>query len=337
MAQMGVVVLAHGSRGERGISEVPEALDRITRGLRPLLSQDVEIMGAALQFNRPNLEEAAEMLISRGANLVVVAPYFLFFGRHLTEDIPRIIQGLKKAHPDKRFIVTDNLGLDDYFIDLIARRIAYACPDLGPDTRPASCSPASIEEQSMEIVERFLPHELAGDERIITRRMVHASGDPFLATLVKFSPSAASSGREAIAAGRPIFTDVRMVAAGINSHLVETLGCSLFCALDEPHRQGEDKGLTRAASAMYGLEPRLNSAIVAIGNAPTALFAIIDMIDQDRVAPALVVGMPVGFVQALESKAELMKRRIPFITVEGTRGGSALAAAAVNALLKLSE
>ena len=130
---------------------------------------------------------------------------------------------------------------------------------------------------------------------------------------------------------------MRMVAAGINTRLAEGHGCSLCCALDEPQpMQSANTALTRAASAMYGLETRLNSAIVAIGNAPTALLALIDMIDQGRIAPALVVGMPVGFVQALESKAELIKRRIPFITVEGTRGGSALAAAAVNALLRLS-
>jgi precorrin-8X/cobalt-precorrin-8 methylmutase len=125
-----------------------------------------------------------------------------------------------------------------------------------------------------------------------------------------------------------------MLAAGINRHLAEACRCSIFCALDE--NKGLNPDTTRAAAAMRHLGKRLNGAIVAIGNAPTALLALLGLIDNNGVKPALVVGMPVGFVQAKESKDELMKRDIPHITIDGTRGGSALAVATVNALLKIA-
>jgi precorrin-8X/cobalt-precorrin-8 methylmutase len=179
---------------------------------------------------------------------------------------------------------------------------------------------------------------MSAEERSMTKRVVHASGDPQVASLIKFSPSAISSGLSAIAKGSPIFTDVRMVAAGINDRLVETCGCSISCAMDETKglEQTKERNTTQAAAAMRHLGTRLNGAIVAIGNAPTALLALLDLVDRKEIKPALVVGMPVGFVQAKESKDELMKRNVPYITVSGTRGGSAMAVAVVNALLKIA-
>ncbi|MFC1943838.1 precorrin-8X methylmutase, partial [Chloroflexota bacterium] len=172
----------------------------------------------------------------------------------------------------------------------------------------------------------------------VTKRVVHASGDPEVARLMKFSPSAISSGLSAMLKGSPIFTDVRMVTVGINTHLAESCGCSLSCAMDEAEglKQVKREGVTRTAAAMRHLGTRLNGAVVAIGNAPTALQALLDLIDGGEIKPALVVGMPVGFVQAKESKEELMKRDVPYITVVGTRGGSAMAVATVNALLKIT-
>ena len=170
---------------------------------------------------------------------------------------------------------------------------------------------------------------------MVVKRVVHSSGDPEVARLMKFSPSAIPCGLSAIVKGKPIFTDIRMVAVGINNHLAKGCGCRISCALEEAERQewGQEDGLTRTATAMHHLGTRLNGAIVAIGNAPTALLALLDLIEREEVKPALVVGMPVGFVQAKESKEALMKRDIPYITITGTRGGSAMAAATVNALL----
>jgi precorrin-8X/cobalt-precorrin-8 methylmutase len=335
MPQTGVIILCHGSRGQQGTVAVPQALRRVTEGVKPLLPPGVEVIGAALQFNHPTLEETVESLAVRGVERIVIMPYFLFPGRHITEDIPQLVEKLKSSYPDKKFIVTKPLGFEEHFIVSVAKRIEEAAPELWPPAHLSLASPESIERQSMEIAERLLPTlKISGEERLVIKRIIHASGDPQVAPWIKFSPSAIPSGLSAIAKGSPIFTDVQMVAAGINRHLAEACRCSVSCAMDET--KGRKRDITRAAAAIRHLGKRLNGAIVAIGNAPTALLALLDLIDHKEIRPALVVGMPVGFVQAKESKDELMKRDVPYVTVVGTRGGSAMAVATVNALLKIA-
>lgn len=225
--------------------------------------------------------------------------------------------------------------LEEHFITHVAESLKEAALEPLP-ARPSPTSPEDIERQSMEMVEKLLPlsSDLSKEERLIVKHIVHASGDPHVAPLIRFSPTAISSGLSAIVKGSPIFTDVRMVATGINRHLAETCRCSVSCAMDEAKELKQN--ITRTAAAMRHLGKRLNGAIVAIGNAPTALLALLDLIDNKEIKPALVVGMPVGFVQAKEAKDELMKRNVPYITVVGTRGGSAMAVATVNALLKIA-
>jgi len=340
MPQTGVIILAHGSRGERGMVEVPETLRRVTDGVKPLLPPGVEVIRAALQFNHPTLEEAVESLAVRGVHRIVIMPYFLFTGRHITEHIPQLIEKFKCLYPGKQFVVANPLGLDEHFIGHVAKRIEEAAPELSLSACITFPSPEAIEQQSLDIVGKLLPplRNMSREEQAIVKRVVHASGDPQVAVLMKFSPSAIPDGLSAIAKGSPIFTDVQMVAVGINRPLAEACGCSLSCAMDEIRRlkQAKEQNITRAAAAMRHLGKRLNGAIVAIGNAPTALLALLDLVDHKEIRPALVVGMPVGFVQAKESKDELMKRNVPHITVVGTRGGSAMAVATVNALLKMA-
>jgi len=340
MPQTGVIILCHGSRGERGIVEVPEALRRVTEGVKPLLPPGVEVIGAALQFNHPTLEEAVESLAVRGVERIVIMPYFLFPGRHITEHIPQLVEKLKCIYPERQFIMANPLGLEEHFIGSVAKRIEEAAPALWANAGISPTSPEDIEQQSMEIAEKFLPPSpnMSEEERLVVKRVVHASGDPEVVSLIKFSPSAISSGLSAIAKGSPIFTDVQMVAAGINRHLAEACGCFVSCAMDETKglKPAKEPNITRAAVTMRHLGTRLNGAIVAIGNAPTALMALLDLVDTKEIKPALVVGMPVGFVQAKESKDELVKRDVPHITVVGTRGGSAMAVATVNALLKIA-
>jgi precorrin-8X/cobalt-precorrin-8 methylmutase len=340
MPQAGVVILCHGSRGERGKVEVPETLGKVTDGVKPLLPPGVEVAGAALQFNHPTLEEAVEALVARGVPRIIIMPYFLLVGRHITEDIPGLVEELKDTYRGIKFSVAKPLGSQEYFIGQVARRIEEAAPELWLDTHLSPISPEAIEQQSMAIVESILTAVpgISEEERLVVKRVVHASGDPQVTSLLRFSPSAISDGLSAIAKGSPIFTDTRMVATGINSRLAAACGCSLTCAMAEmeEQKQAKENNTTRAAAAMYQLGSRLSGAIVAIGNAPTALLALLDLIDHARVKPALVVGMPVGFVQARESKAELVRRDVPHITVAGTRGGSAMAVATVNALLKIA-
>ena len=196
-----------------------------------------------------------------------------------------------------------------------------------------------IEAQSLAIIDELLPSISCTDrERQVIKRIVHATGDPQIAKIVKFHPNAIDAGVATIRAGKPIFTDGRMTAVGINKRqIAQKSGCSIHCALDEVDalQQIEKGKATRSAAAISAIGPRLNGALVAIGNAPTALLELLNLID-NGVLPSLVIGMPVGFIQAEESKVELTRRSIPYITIIGKRGGSAAAAAAVNALLRLA-
>jgi len=339
MRKIGIVILAHGSRGEKGMGEVVDSLGRLTRGVRAFLPDDVEVVGAALQFNHPDMNEAIDFLLSRGTDRVVIVPYFLFSGRHITEHIPEIIGGLKSVHPDKEFILADNLGLDEYFIDLMAQRILEAAPELALDGDEAPASPSGIERLSMTIIDKILPPmSFSEEERTVVKRLVHTSGDRHIASLVRFHPGAITAAISAIRRGKPVFTDVRMVAVAINRRMTANFGCPVYCGLEElESAQSElEKESTRAAAAFKLLGKRLEGSIAVIGNAPTALHALLDLNRREKVTPALVIGMPVGFVQAKESKEALMKTDIPHISIAGTRGGSALAAATVNALLKMA-
>ncbi len=199
--------------------------------------------------------------------------------------------------------------------------------------------PEEIESLSLQRVRAALgENEPLEPVRKIVHRIVYAAGDPTLAPRVRIHPDAVAAGVTALRRGRPIVVDVRMVEAGLNRRMITQLSCPVHCGIDLPEVAAEARqlGLPRAVVAVRRLRAAMDDGIVVIGNAPTALLSLLDLIDAEQVRPALIVGMPVGFVAAAESKAELAARAVPFITIEGTRGGSALAAAATNALLQLA-
>lgn len=202
--------------------------------------------------------------------------------------------------------------------------------------KSVSLAGQEIEGRSLDIVDGLLPPlSISWEERQVVIRLVHTCGDPSLAQDVVFHPEAIKASIAALKKGSSIFTDVMMVYTGIDVSRAKALGCKVYCALSE--RKGEpSEKQTRAGAAMRSLGPRLDGALVAIGNAPTALLSVLDIMDSGIARPAALIGMPVGFVASKESKEELMKRDIPFIAIKGTRGGSPLAAAAVNALLRLA-
>lgn len=203
-------------------------------------------------------------------------------------------------------------------------------------------TPEAIQARSFEIISELLPDcDQTASEWPIIRRIVHTAGDPFIAGLVRIHPRAVAAGVGALLAGRPILTDVRMLAAGINRRLCSRFGCEVICANDSyaSHTPASTAQLTRSAAAIASLSHRIPGSIVAVGNAPTALFAVLELLEGGLEPPALIVGTPVGFVGAAESKQELIEIEHPglaYVTVEGTRGGSAIAVATVNALLHLA-
>ncbi|MFM0324761.1 precorrin-8X methylmutase [Caballeronia glebae] len=171
-------------------------------------------------------------------------------------------------------------------------------------------------------------------------RVIHACGMVDIVSDLRFSPGAGIAGREALAAGAPILCDARMVAEGITRARLPADN-RVICTLSDPSIPERARAManTRSAAALELWRPQLEGAIVAIGNAPTALFHLLDMLDAGAPKPALILGFPVGFIGAAESKAMLAadSRGVPFVAVLGRRGGSAMAAAAVNALASETE
>ncbi|MEE1925264.1 precorrin-8X methylmutase [Pseudomonas sp. 148P] len=166
-------------------------------------------------------------------------------------------------------------------------------------------------------------------------RVIHACGMVEVVDRLQFSAGAGKAGRDALAAGAPILCDARMVAEGITRARLPANN-EVICTLrDESVPElAKELGNTRSAVALELWRPYLEGSVVVIGNAPTALFYLLEMIDAGAPKPALILGFPVGFVGAAESKAMLAadSRGVPFVIVEGRLGGSAMAAAAVNAL-----
>ena len=181
-----------------------------------------------------------------------------------------------------------------------------------------------------------LPDDLAP----VAVRLIHSCGMTDITKDLEASPDAVKIGRNALAGGAAILCDSQMVANGITKARLPKNN-PIICTLNHPEvtELARQINNTRSAAALELWRPRLAGAVVAIGNAPTALFRLLELLDQNVDKPALILGFPVGFVGAAESKLELAtnSRGVPFITLHGRRGGSAIAAAAVNALAKENE
>lgn len=176
------------------------------------------------------------------------------------------------------------------------------------------------------------------EERVAVR-IIHACGMVEVAKDIKMSPGFADNARWALIGGAPILCDSKMVANGITRARLPA-GNEIVCTLDDPKvpALARDMGNTRSAAAMELWRDKLGGAVVAIGNAPTSLFHLLDMLDGGAPVPAAVIGLPVGFVGAAESKDALAADgRVPFLIVKGRKGGSAMAVATVNALASETE
>ena len=176
---------------------------------------------------------------------------------------------------------------------------------------------------------------IPADLEKVAVRVAHACGMPDIVDDLMFSDGAGAAGRQALADGAPILCDCKMVAEGITRSRFQA-GNQIVCTLGQPEVPSiaQTIGNTRSAAALDLWLPLLAGSVVAFGNAPTALFRLLEMLDEGAPKPALIVGFPVGYVGAAESKDELAanSRGVPFIAVRGRRGGSAMAVAALNAL-----
>ena len=199
-------------------------------------------------------------------------------------------------------------------------------------------APQDIEAESFRIIERELgPTAFSAEEFAVVRRTIHATGDFSFAENLRFHPQAVAAGLAAIRAGKNILVDVNMAASGISANLLARFGGRVICRVADPETAALAKasGSTRSDAAI-ARSANENIGIVAVGNAPTALLKAMALIGQGLFGPDLVIGVPVGFVNAAESKALLAEQRYPFITALGRKGGTPVAVAAINALLRLA-
>jgi precorrin-8X/cobalt-precorrin-8 methylmutase len=198
------------------------------------------------------------------------------------------------------------------------------------------CDPDAIYRASFARIRREAPIDrLPVDFQAMALRLIHSCGMPDILTELAWTADAIAAGRAALAAGAPILVDATMVAAGIQRQSLPAAN-EIVCTLHDQRTPARARArrTTRSAAAVELWRERLPGAVVAIGNAPTALFRLLELLAEGTPAPALVLGFPVGFVGAAEAKDALIAHRpvVPHVTLRGRRGGSGLAAAAVNAL-----
>ncbi len=196
--------------------------------------------------------------------------------------------------------------------------------------------PSKIEAHSMAIIEKELgEHDIPPFHLPVVMRCIHTSADFDYARNLRFTSSAVEKGVETILDGCTIVTDTQMAFSGVNKKILERFGCDIRCFMSDKEVASEAKSrnVTRAIVCMERASQLEGDVIIAIGNAPTALVAVCQMIEKGKFSPKLVIGVPVGFVNVVESKELLIQTPVPSITAMGRKGGSNIAATICNALL----
>ena len=200
--------------------------------------------------------------------------------------------------------------------------------------------PHEIEAKSFAIIDAEAgPHNFGPDEWKIVRRMIHTTADFEYMQMVRISNNAVAAGINAIRNGCTVITDTNMAKTGIRKDLLAGFGSRCECLMADPRvaEQATERGVTRARVAVEKAAQIMENGIYVVGNAPTALLHLLDMIHNKAANPALVVGLPVGFVNAAESKAALVETKIPYISNVGRKGGSNVAASVINALALIAK
>ncbi len=318
----GILIVSHGSPRAEANGRFVALVERIAARL------DAEdVLPTFFSIARPNIADRVAELAARGVRRIVLMPYFLYTGQHVSHDIPALLDECRRQFPAITFEVLSTLESDPALEDLVVERLTTACA-------PSAALPTlgeEIQRRSFQIIARQLDAAAIADDasRKIVERVVHATADFSFVRSLRIHPEAVRRGREALAAGGPVLCDVKMLQAGMTK-----VGNEVVCAIADPRvaALAAEKRCTRAAAAMELLAPRLAGAIVAIGNAPTALAKLLEIVRGGGPRPALVVGLPVGLVGAREAKLALLESDLCYITNVTARGGSPAAAAAVNAI-----
>lgn len=320
-----VLLLGHGSKAK----EANETLREVAREVEAIGGYDA-VLPAFLQLERPDFQEGVDELVNRGFTDIAVMPYFLYMGLHVTKDLPNELEEAKGRHNGLEIKLTRNIGFDKRLVDITVERIEES---VGTADKPEGQHP--IEKESFSLIEKELGATTHLDKELpVLKRVIHTTADFEYKEILRFSPGAVEAGCAALRAGRAIVTDVRMVEAGIMKYrLFPGTRVLCFSSDKDVERIAKAEGITKTAASMRKAAPSMEGGVVAIGNAPTALNELLALIRKGEARPALVIGVPVGFVGAEEAKSELIKSNVPFIASSGRKGGSTVAVAIVNALL----
>jgi precorrin-8X/cobalt-precorrin-8 methylmutase len=335
-----ILLLGHGSPKKEANN-----LERVAAMLHNMLHAGCTehcVKVAYLQFAEPGIMDTIKDSVEKGAKKIILHPFFLSSGMHVTKDIPEMIEEARKLYPGVTFIYTEPLGIHEKLAHIVMERIS-AAEDLAP---------AAIEKRSFDILSAEADLSSIPVDRLpIVQRVIHATADFEFKNTLTFHPDAVAKGLQAIKAGKDILTDVEMVKTGINKKWLSQWGGKVICSIQNTGAQGvsgkfgvQSSELGVKTRAEIGIETALrenpNIGIIAIGNAPTALIKTVGLLLHSelrtRNSELLVVGVPVGFVKAVESKALLAEQKFPFITALGRKGGTPVAVAIVNALLKIA-
>lgn len=331
-----ILLLGHGSP-KKDANKLEQVGTMLHGMLHPGCREEC-IKVAYLQFAEPGIMDTIKQAVNQGAKKVVLHPFFLSSGMHVTKDIPELIGEARQLYPNINFIYTEPLGIHEKLAHIVLERISAA----------EQLVPSAIEKRSFDILSAEA--DLSGipaDRLPIVQRVIHATADFDFKDTLLFHQDAVASGLAAIKAGKDILTDIEMIKAGINKKWLSQWGGKVICSIENTGAQGPESGEHKSEGktrAEIGIEKALrenkNIGIIAIGNAPTALIKTVELLANPelrrRSSEMLVVGVPVGFVKAVESKALLATQQFPFITAIGRKGGTPVAVAVVNALLKIA-
>lgn len=334
-----VLLIGHGSSDPNA----HDAFMHTANALRPLYRN---VHPCFLELDEPNIEQGVIEAVAKSPKVLLMMPYFLHKGAHIKRDIVSDVQAALEKTWFSNAHMARHLGVDDRLVNLIVERTKevenrFLNGSFGDAASRGMTERAfDIEKRSFEIIDAEVgSHNYDAMQWPIVRRAIHATADFDFAGKGRliFHKRAIQSAFSAIKNKCTIVTDVDMVAAAVNKKSLADIGLRTVCYILDAKVAEEAKklGKTRSEMAMRHAASEMDGGIVVIGNAPTALYEVIKMIKEGAASPALVVGIPVGFVSALESKEELAKLDIPFITNIGRKGGSPAASSIVNAILLL--
>lgn len=339
-SQCDVLLIGHGSSDRNA----HDAFVHTAEAIRPRYRN---VHHCFLELDSPNIEQGVMQAVAKQPKVLLMMPYFLHKGAHIKRDVVNDVSAALDKAQFKNAYMARHLGVDDKLVNLIVERAKEVENRQGPDGSFGTAASRSmterafdIEKRSFEIIDSEVgPHNYDSLQWPLVRRVIHATADFEFAGNGKilFHERAIESAFSAVKNRCTIVTDVDMVLAAINKKSLSDLGLRTACYISDRSVAEEAKriGKTRSEMAMRHAAKEIDGGIVVVGNAPTALLEVISMVKEGVVRPALIVGIPVGFVSAPESKEALAKADVPFITNVGRKGGSPAASSIINALLLL--